>query len=45
MALKSFPTMLYWGDFGFKEEPYFTATTSTETPPKVDFNSPGTPAK
>jgi LemA protein len=44
-AIKSFPTMLYSGYFGFKEKPYFTATTGAETPPKVDFNSLGTPAK
>ena len=37
-AIKSFPTMLYSGKFGFKEKPYFTATTGAETPPKVDFN-------
>ena len=44
-AIKSFPTMLYSGYFGFKEKPYFTATTGAETPPKVDFNAPGTLAK
>ncbi len=44
-AIKSFPTLLYSGYFGFKEKPYFTATTGAETPPKVDFNSLGTTAK
>jgi LemA protein len=39
--LKSFPTVLFAGMFGFKEKPYFTATAGSETPPKVnfDFNS------
>jgi LemA protein len=44
-AIKSFPTMTYAGTFGFKEKPYFTATTGAEVAPKVDFNTPATPAK
>jgi LemA protein len=44
-AIKRFPTMFYSGYFGFKEKPYFTATAGAETPPKVDFNSLGTPAR
>jgi len=43
-TLKSFPTVLYAGMFGFKEKPYFQATAGAETPPKVnfDFNAPAT---
>ena len=37
-AIKSFPTLIYSGTFGFKEKPYFTATPGAETPPKVEFN-------
>jgi LemA protein len=37
-AVKSFPTALYAGMFGFKEKPYFTATEGSATPPKVQFN-------
>jgi LemA protein len=44
-AIKSFPTLMYAGHFNFKEKPYFTATAGAETPPKVDFNFQGTPAK
>src|SRR5579871_2463960 len=44
-AIKSFPTLAYAGYFGFKEKPYFTATTGAEIPPKVDFNSLGTQTK
>jgi LemA protein len=44
-ATKSFPTLVYAGSFGFKEKPYFTATTGAEVAPKVDFNTPATPAK
>jgi len=44
-AIKSFPTLAYAGAFGFKEKPYFTATTGAETPPKVEFNFQGTAAK
>jgi len=44
-AIKSFPTLMYAGYFNFKEKPYFTATAGAETPPKVDFNFQGTPAK
>jgi LemA protein len=44
-ATKSFPTLIYAGHFGFKEKPYFTATTGSDVAPKVDFSSMGTPAK
>jgi LemA protein len=44
-TIKSFPTMMYAGHFGFNEKPYFTATAGAETPPKVDFNSQGTSTK
>lgn len=45
--LKSFPTVLYAGMFGYKEKPYFSATPGAETPPKVqfDFNSNAPAAK
>jgi LemA protein len=45
--LKSFPTVVYAGMFGFKEKPYFTATPGAETAPKVqfDFNSKAPAAK
>ncbi len=36
-VVKSFPTVLYAGMFGFKDKPYFTATPGAETPPKVNF--------
>jgi LemA protein len=40
-AIKSFPDVLYAGAYGFKEKPYFTATTGADKPPQVqfDFNS------
>ena len=48
-ALKSFPTVLYAGLFGFHERPYFAATPGAETPPKVNFDfgkpSPPPPAE
>jgi LemA protein len=37
-AIKSFPAVLYAGMFGFKERPYFSATSGAETPPKVQFD-------
>jgi LemA protein len=37
-AIKSFPAVFYAGAFGFKEKPYFTATSGAETPPKVQFD-------
>jgi LemA protein len=36
--VKSFPTVIYAGIFGFREKPYFTATPGAETPPKVQFD-------
>src|SRR5690242_639383 len=32
--VKTFPTVIYAGIFGFREKPYFTATPGAETPPK-----------
>jgi LemA protein len=45
-AVKSFPTVLFAGMFGFQPKPYFTATPGAEKPPKVsfDFGSTGTNA-
>lgn len=45
--VRSFPTVVYAGMFGFKEKPYFSATPGAETPPKVqfDFNSKAPAAK
>jgi LemA protein len=45
-AVKSFPAVFYAAFFGFKDKPYFTATTGAETPPKVNFNfnPPAAPA-
>jgi LemA protein len=37
-VVKSFPTVLYAGMFGYKEKPYFNATPGSEVPPKVQFN-------
>jgi LemA protein len=37
-AIKSFPTTLYAGMFGFKEKPYFAAAPGAETAPKVQFD-------
>jgi LemA protein len=46
-TLKRFPTVLFAGLFGFKEKPYFTASTGAERPPAVEFNfgAPAAPAK
>jgi len=43
-AVKSLPTALYAGAFGFSAKPYFNATPGAETPPKVqfDFSKPAT---
>ncbi len=37
-AVKSFPTILYAGIFGFHPKPYFTAQPGAETAPKVQFD-------
>jgi LemA protein len=37
-VVKSFPTVLYAGMFGYKAKPYFNATPGSEVPPKVQFN-------
>jgi LemA protein len=44
ITVKSFPTALYAGHFGFAVKPYFNATPGSEAPPKVDFNFGKTPA-
>ena len=44
-AIKSFPTLLYAGMFGFTARPYFSATPGSDKPPQVqfDFNKPPAP--
>jgi LemA protein len=37
-AIKSFPDVFYAAALGFKEKPYFKATTGAEKPPQVKFN-------
>jgi LemA protein len=37
-AVKSFPAVFYAGMFGFKEKPYFAATTGADKPPQVQFD-------
>lgn len=37
-AIKSFPTVLYAGVFGFQSKPYFAAASGAENAPKVQFN-------
>lgn len=46
-TIRSFPSVLFAGSFGFREKPYFTATAGAETPPKVqfDFGKPPTSAE
>jgi LemA protein len=36
-AIKTFPTVIFAGWFGFKERPYFEAQAGSETAPKVEF--------
>jgi LemA protein len=36
-AIKTFPTLIFAGWFGFKERPYFEAQAGSETVPKVEF--------
>ena len=43
IAVRSFPTNLIAGMFGFAPRPFFTAQTGAERPPAVNFNF-GTPA-
>jgi len=45
-AIKSFPTVLLAGTFGFTERPYFQARAGSDVPPPVhfDFNNPTTTA-
>jgi LemA protein len=44
-SVKTFPTVLFAGMFGFHEKPYFAAAPGAETAPKVqfDFNKPAAP--
>lgn len=44
--VKSFPTNIFAGLFGFKERPYFAAEAGADKAPKVDFGVPAaqTPA-
>lgn len=37
LAIKRMPTALIAGMFGFRERPYFEASTEAETPPKVEL--------
>ncbi len=43
-AIKSFPVVLFAGNMGFHEKPYFNAAPGAENAPKVqfNFNSPAT---
>lgn len=45
-AVKSFPTVLLAGMFGYSPKPYFSATPAAQTPPTVqfDFGSKSAPA-
>jgi LemA protein len=46
-AVRSFPTVLMAGLFGYSPKPYFAATPQAQTPPQVQFdfsNKPSTPA-
>ena len=45
-AVRSFPSVLYAGMFGFREKPYFSGTPQAQTPPSVqfDFGAGGTGA-
>ncbi len=36
-AIKTFPTVIFAGWFGFKERPYFEAQEGSEVAPKVEF--------
>jgi len=36
-AIKTFPTVIFAGWFGFKERPYFEAQAGSEVAPKVEF--------
>jgi LemA protein len=37
-AVRSFPSVLYAGVFGFREKPYFSGTPQAQTPPGVQFD-------
>jgi len=37
-SIRTFPAVVYSGWLGYKEKPYFAATTGSETPPAVNFD-------
>ncbi len=37
-SIKRVPAVFFAGAFGFKEKPYFAATSSAQTPPEVKFD-------
>ena len=37
-TVKTFPTVMIAGMFGYQSKPYFAAKEGSETPPKVEFN-------
>ena len=37
-TVKTFPTVMIAGMFGYQSKPYFAAKEGAETPPKVEFN-------
>ena len=41
--VKTFPSSLFAGMFGFASKPYFTAKPGAEAPPKVEFQFGGAP--
>jgi LemA protein len=43
-AVRSFPTVLLAGLFGFQTKPYFAATPAAQTPPTVNFDFSSKPA-
>ena len=43
--IKSFPTALYAGAFGFREQKYFEAPAAAKQVPKVDFGTAPTPSR
>ncbi len=40
-AIHSFPALIYAGMYGFKDNPYFSATAGSDVPPKVQFDFSG----
>lgn len=43
-AVKTFPTVLIAGMFGYSPKPFFTATSAAQTPPTVQFDFGNKPA-